>query len=195
MTASDSFRDLMAKLTAGDDTAATVIFHRYAQRLIALAGSRLGEPARHKEDPEDVVQSVFRSFFLRQREGQFYLADWDTLWSMLTLITVRKCVNRIENFRAESRDVTRETAPAVQQPAAEALTDEPLPEEAAALTDTVEQLMRALVVEDREVLTLQLQGYTIPEISREVKRSERTVSRVLGRIRRRCRHLLTADQP
>jgi RNA polymerase sigma-70 factor (ECF subfamily) len=193
MTASDSFRDLMAKLTAGDDTAATAIFHRYAQRLIALARSRLGEPARHKEDPEDVVQSVFRSFFLRHREGQFYLADWDSLWSMLTLITVRKCVNRIEYFRAECRDVARETG-AAQQPAAAALTDEPLPEEAAALTDTVEQLIRALAVEDREVLTLQLQGYTIPEISREVKRSERTVSRVLDRIRRRCRHLLTADQ-
>jgi len=61
------------------------------------------------------------------------------------------------------------------------------------LTDTVEQLMRLLPAEDREVLTLLLQEYTIPEISKQVKRSERTVSRVLERIRRRCRRLLTAD--
>src|SRR5262245_57321577 len=106
MGASDSFNDLMARLTAGDDEAAAAVFQRYAQRLIALAHSRLDEAARHKEDPEDVVQSVLRSFFTRHRGGQFHLADWDGLWSMLALITVRKCVNRIEYLRAECRDVT-----------------------------------------------------------------------------------------
>jgi RNA polymerase sigma-70 factor (ECF subfamily) len=107
---------------------------------------------------------------------------------MLTLITVRKCVNRVEYFRAECRDVTREA------PWGSALTDEPLPDEAATLADTVEQLMRALPEEDREVLTLLLQGYTIAEISQAVKRSERTVSRILERMRKRCRRVLTADQ-
>src|SRR5437773_8401023 len=101
MAASDSFGDLMARLTAGDDAAATVLFRRYAQRLIALARHRLDAALPHKEDAEDVVQSVFRSFFTRHRGGQILLADWDSLWSLLTLITVRKCVNRIQYFRAE----------------------------------------------------------------------------------------------
>ena len=48
--------------------------------------------------------------------------------------------------------------------------DEPTPEEAAVLADLVEWLMRALeTVQQREALTLLLQGYVRAEISREVK--------------------------
>ncbi len=66
-----TFDDLMARLNDGDDEAAAEIFNRFVRRLIFLARSRLNAQVRQKEDPEDVVQSVFRSFFTRQVEGQF----------------------------------------------------------------------------------------------------------------------------
>src|SRR5690242_9456367 len=56
-----SFADLMARLRAGDDAAAAALFQRFATRLIALARGRLDGLVRRKVDPEDVVQSVFRS--------------------------------------------------------------------------------------------------------------------------------------
>ena len=40
---------------------------------------------------EDVMASVFKSFFRRHAEAPFDLSSWDSLWSLLTLITLRKC--------------------------------------------------------------------------------------------------------
>jgi len=64
---------------------------------------------------------------------------------------------------------------------------DPTPSEAAILTETLERLMAGLEGDERDIVTLQLQGYTIPEISTRVRRSERTVCRVLERVRRRLR--------
>src|SRR4051812_14113370 len=100
----ESFADLMARLRAGDQDAAARVYQHFARRLIGLARSRLDGLMRRKEDPEDVVQSVFRSFFARQAGGQFDLDDWNSLWSLLTVITLRKCGHRVEYFRAARRD-------------------------------------------------------------------------------------------
>jgi RNA polymerase sigma-70 factor (ECF subfamily) len=188
MTQDRPFADVMQRLRAGDQDAATQVFQRFADRLIALARGRLNPVIRAKLDPEDVLQSVFRSFFTRHAEGQFDLANWDSLWSMLVVLTVRKCGRRVGYFHAARRDVLRERAPepAVQESnmAWEQMAAEPTPAEAAILTETVEQLMRRLDERERQVLALRLQGYTIPEISAQLGRAERTVERVLERVRR-----------
>jgi RNA polymerase sigma-70 factor (ECF subfamily) len=91
MTQDATFAELMARLSQGDEAAAVQIFQRYAQRLIALARDRLGQVLRQKVDPEDVMQSVFKSFFARHADGQYKLDSWDSLWALLTTITLRKC--------------------------------------------------------------------------------------------------------
>ncbi len=196
MNADNSFAELIGPLRHGDDRAAAEVFNRYAQRLIALARSRLDPGTRQKVDPEDVVQSVYRSFFTRYADGQFDVRDWDNLWSMLTVMTVRKCVNRVEFFRAACRDVQREVAAQTASDettvgrAHEGVSAEPTPDEAAALTDTVEQLMRGLENErERQILTLSLQGYSAAEVSGRVGRAERTVRRVLERVRERLKRM------
>src|SRR5207249_524909 len=91
----DSFARLMARLRAGDDGAAAAVFQRFARQLIARARAHLDARLRPKLDPEDVVQSVYRSFFNRYGAGQFELGTWNDLWGLLTVITLRKCVNRV----------------------------------------------------------------------------------------------------
>jgi RNA polymerase sigma-70 factor (ECF subfamily) len=191
MSHDDSFDGIINRLRSRDDSAAAAVFHRFAHRLIALARKRLDETARRKEDPEDVVQSVFRSFFARFDDNQFEFASWDSLWTVLTLMTVRKCANRMEYLHAACRDVRREVSresfPA--SPATwEMLATDPTPSQAAVLTEIMEQLMQGLAAPDRDIISLQLQGYTIPEMSAHTGRSERTVSRILERARKRlCR--------
>lgn len=193
----DSFDDLMARLVKGDEQAATQIFQRYGHRLIGLARSHLDGVMRQKVDPEDVVQSVFRSFFQRNAEGNWNLDDWDSLWSMLTVITVRKCGHRIGHFRAMRRDVRREVNPSAKDDGTstgwEAIAREPTPEEAARLSEIVEQLMRELDERDRPILSLSLQGYAIPEISEQIGRTERTVYRAMDRIKRRLLAMRAED--
>ena len=172
-----SFDDLMARLRAGDEEAARTLFDRYAERLIALARSRLGQRMRQKVDPEDVLQSVYKSFFLRQAAGQFHLAGWDSLWGMLTVITMRKCGRLVTHYRAGMRDLRREAAADAVPDDWDALAHEPAPEEAAMLAETVEQLLRGLEERERDMVRLSLQGLSVAEISSQVGRTRRTVQR------------------
>jgi RNA polymerase sigma-70 factor (ECF subfamily) len=103
-----SFDELMARLRRGDDQAATAVFQRFAHKLIHLARDHIQAELRHKVEPEDIVQSVFRSFFTRYGAGEFEVGTWNDLWGLFTLITLRKCVNRVEYFHAQCRDVVRE---------------------------------------------------------------------------------------
>lgn len=187
MSAECSFDDLMARLRAGDRTAAEEVFDRYTHRLIALARQRLDQHVRRKVDPEDILQSVYKSFFRRQADGRLDPESWDHLWFLLTALTVRKCGRRADYFHAARRDVQREVPlPTLVAPSGEdwdALAPDPTPSEAARLAETVEQVMRHLEGRERDMLALSLQGYTTEEISGRVGRSERTVQRVLKRVR------------
>ena len=53
------------------------------------------------------MQSVFKSFFRRHAEGQFDLAGWDSLWALLTVITL-KVRPQGKEYLAACRDVRRE---------------------------------------------------------------------------------------
>jgi RNA polymerase sigma-70 factor (ECF subfamily) len=184
MAPDDSFTELMARLRVGDDEAAATIFHRFTHRLVALARLHIDSRVRQKIDPEDVLQSVYRSFFLRHAQGKLSLAGWDSLWALLALITARKCGRCVRRFHAARRDVKTEVA-ADESGVIEAFTDQPSPVEAVMLSEVVEQLLRDLGQRDGEILTLALQGYSAAEISDQLGRPGRTVYRVLERIKRR----------
>jgi RNA polymerase sigma-70 factor (ECF subfamily) len=188
MVNTPSFDDVMGRLRAGDNLAAAEVFGRFAQRLVSLARTRLEGRLRAKLDAEDVIQSVLRTFFVRYREGQFVLDGWDGLWSMLVVITLRKCGHKAEHFRAGIRDLKRECLPLPTSDAAlhdwEAVANDPTPSQAAMLTEALTHLLTDLNdQQERQILELALQGFTVSEISARIGRSERKVQRVLKMVR------------
>ncbi len=204
----DSFARLKRRLDQGDPAAAEEIFERFSRRLAALAREQLGPRLRAKLDPEDVTQSVFRSFFRRQEAGELTFASWESLWSLLVVITLRKCGHQVQHYLAARRDVRRELgqAPGTDLSSEDvrsswrALVREPTPEEAAALTDLLERLMHRLKPLQREILTLRLQGHSTAEIAQQVKRSQRMVQYTLQAVRAHLEKLLAsggagADNP
>ena len=198
MATADTFSSLMARLRSGEDAAAQEVFERFAGRLVALTRGRFNRLLARKVDPEDVVQSAFKSFFVRHRAGKLEVGDCDGLWNLLTLITLRKCADRAEYFRADRRDAAREaTGPAGGDATPDAwlvaLDREPRPEEAASLAETVEHLFRDLSAHERPILELSLQGYTASEISVRLGRAERSVRRLREHIRKRLERLQEAD--
>src|SRR3954453_3443865 len=106
----DSFAQLMIRLKAGDEAAASEVFGRFIRRLIVLASHQFDSWLRHRVDVEGVVQSAYKSFFAGQGEGRFELADWDGLWALLAVITMRKCYRRSDFLRAERRVAAREVS-------------------------------------------------------------------------------------
>ena len=191
-----SFAIIMSKLNAGDQQAAAEIFRKFVHRLVALASRQFEDRFRSKADPEEVVQSVYESFFRRNDRSPFELSDWDSLWALLATITVRKCCDQHEFWRAAKRDVRREAQPDPDPTAEtwfEAIDREPTPFQATVLADTLEQIVRQLEPRERKIAELTLQGYTAVEIAGLCDCSERTVARVIQRIRARMLKLEAAE--
>jgi RNA polymerase sigma-70 factor (ECF subfamily) len=185
-----SFDDLMVRLRAGDDAAAAALCERFAHRLLALARSRLDRLLRPKVDAEDVLQSVYRSFFRRQAAGDYQLESWDSLWGLLTVITLRKCGHRVRYFRSACRNVRREVdLPQDGAVEHDVVSRDPTPSEAARLAETLEQVMAELTEREQTMLALSLQGESVAAIGDRVGRTERTVQRVLERVRRRLEEM------
>lgn len=171
-----------------DGEAARAVFERFTRRLIGLARSQLDVKLHNRIDPEDVVQSAYKSFFLRYGEGALAAEGWDGLWGLLTRITLRKCADRLRYHRAERRDPARE-APAAAgsdfaSPVNAAASREPTPDEAAVLAETLERLLGGLDEDERPIIELSLQGCSTQEISTQLGRAERSVRRLRERVRR-----------
>jgi len=197
MSSHASFAELMGRLRAGEDAAARAVFEQYARRLVGLARKHLDTRLAAKVDPEDVVQSAYKSFFVRHREGLLEVGSWDGLWGILTLITLRKCADRAAYYRAEKRDYTREAAAGADPEDAPPLIDlaldrEPSPQEALVLAETVEALFRDLDDDERAILELSLQGLSTTEISERLDRAERSVRRLRERLRKRLERMREA---
>src|SRR4029450_10634551 len=92
------------------DEASRALFEQFSQRLIGLARCHLDARLKNKVDPEDVVQSAYKSFFLRYGDQTLASEGSDALWSLLTLITLRKCADRARYHRADCRNVSQEAS-------------------------------------------------------------------------------------
>lgn len=187
MSSDQSFQLLMERLQAHDEEAARRLFEAYAHRLVGLAQERLDKLLWRRVDPEDVVQSVFKSFFKRQAQGQWHLGDWEGLWALLASITVHKCARRRRESQAARRDIRRDVAVNADlgdsAPGWDVPSPEPTPEEAASLVELVESLLADLEERERRIVLLSLQGEAIARIAELADCSERKVYRVQERLR------------
>jgi RNA polymerase sigma-70 factor (ECF subfamily) len=194
----DVSKKLMARWQAGDRAAANELFHRYADRIIALVRPRLSAKLSRRLDPEDVLQSAFRSFFVGARAGRYEIERGGDLWRLLVAITLHKLQAQAAHHSAGKRGIASEISFGSEAGLAdlhpEALAREPSPAEAALLADEVEQVMRLLPPADRRILELRLQGSDVYEIAKQTCRSVATVYRVLGRVTRQLQQD-TAEGP
>lgn len=183
----DSTRKLVARWREGDQDAAQELFRRYAEPLVALAQRRLSAKLAGRLDAEDVVQSVYRSFFVGARNGRFDIHRGGDLWRLLVAITLHKLRDQVKHHTAAKRSLKREqslgTSPGLDGLPTDSLTREPSPIEAMILAEEVEQLMRGLEPMQRRMLELRLQGYDVEQIALDTGRSVRTVYRLLDHVR------------
>ncbi|HAY80872.1 MAG TPA: hypothetical protein DCY79_13780 [Planctomycetaceae bacterium] len=184
-------QELVEQFAAGDGDAADAIFDRYVERLVALARTRIGGKLRRRLDPEDVVQSAYRSFFLHARKGEYWVEHTGGLWRLLARVTLNKLYGQIEKQTAAKRSIHQEAANATHL--AEIATRDPSIAEMVAATEQLTRIMRGLTEDERGVLTLTLQGQGPAEIAAGMGKSERTVRRWLAEARKQFERQLLAS--
>lgn len=197
MTSSDELTQWILQLQSDQtdlrDDAARRIWQLYGDDLLKFARKRLGA-VRRREDEEDVLQSVFKSFCLRQRRGQFDLAGRDDLWSVLVMITLRKVANAIARQARQRRDFRREVATdqggnddsdSNRLSLARVASDELSPDAAIMISEEMRRRLDLLPEPLQRVALWKLEGYTNEEIADNAMLgcATRTVERKIQRIR------------
>lgn len=189
MTEEERWQRLIHGLRTADPQITREFCEQYSDLLEQIASRHLPQALRRRVGPEDVVQSVCRTFFRRAREGQFQLADSESLWSLLCAITLTKVREQTRFHLRQKRGLDQEVAgrlcPDDGVPSIGPAAPGPTPAEAAEFADQFQQLVASLDAEERQLVDLKLQQYTNAEAAEQMGCSERTVRRLLKRVQAR----------
>ena len=183
---------LLRRFRAGQSDAATLLYLRYADRLRRLAAVQSGSALRPRVDPEDIVQSVFRTFFRRAARGEYHVPEGEELWKLFLVIALNKIRATAAHHRAAKRDVrVTQSGAAFDQ----AMGNATSPDEVSLTTLrlVVEEVMDKLVASQRVIIEKRIEGYQVEEIARQTGRARRTVERALQDFRKTLTRLLNED--
>ncbi len=188
-----SDRSLLKRIERGQADASTALFLRYAERLQAIATSQSSPELARRVDPEDIVQSVFRTFFRRAAQGHYTVPDGEEIWKLLLVIALNKVRAAGAFHRAAKRDMRLTSGgPSFDR----ALETEHAPDETAltVLRMVIADLLEGLPEPHRRAIELRIEGFEVTEIADRVVRSKRSVERVLQDFRNRLNTLIHEDQ-
>jgi RNA polymerase sigma-70 factor (ECF subfamily) len=184
-------RSLLRLLRDGSESAAGQLYLRYAQRLYNLILARRSADLARCEDADDIVQSVFGSFFRGVRKGYYEVPAGEELWGLLLIMALNKIRARANFHHAARRDVRRTLG-------GEALAVESATEESeiglTVLRLVIDEALRAWPPEHARMIVLRIEGYEVAEIATHTRRSRRTVERVLQEFRRQLTALLDKEE-
>lgn len=172
---------LIRRYRGGEDAAATSIYLRYAQRLRALAEPHCRGDLAGRVDADDVVQSVFRTFFEGVRKEAYDAPEGGEIWGLLMVLALNKVRNLADHHRARKRDV-RQTTALPDDPRQMLAKDD---DAAGFLRLVLDEAMAGLPESNRAIIRMRIEGYEIAEIAAGTGRSRRTVERVLQEFRGR----------
>ncbi|EGF26868.1 ECF-type sigma factor [Rhodopirellula baltica] len=176
----------------GDSIAANQIWQHYYDRLVRSVRNKLFGQNRAVSDEEDIVLSVFDSFYSAAQKGRFPdLSDRDDLWRLLLKMSARKVVDKKRRDHRQRRggDVQLHSLDKREdnQTFIEAIGDEPSPEMILMMEESVEQFFSHLGVGQlRDLAGAKLEGYSNAELAARFGCSERTIERRLHLIREKC---------
>jgi RNA polymerase sigma factor (sigma-70 family) len=183
MSSSSSVTTWVERLRCGDQDAAAALWQRYYTQLVHLARTQLAQRVRQAGDEEDVALSAFAGFCAGAAAGRFpSISNRGDLWRLLFTITLHKArdhARREERQQPLGRTVRATDLLDFPDADLDHLSGrEPDPAWAATVADQLAHLLAVLPGDDlRRVARAHLEGYTAPEIARQLGCSLRKVER------------------
>lgn len=187
---------LLQGYRSGQRDAATKLYLRYADRLQRLATAKTSPDLRTRFDPDDVVQSVFRTFFRRVSRGLYDVPPGDELWQLLLVLALNKIRKLATYHRAQKRDVRRTVGSEDLEPSSGVASQHDA-NSLQILQFVIDELMAELPDVQRKIVELRMQGLDADAISQQTERSKRTVERTVRDFRLKLGGLISAgdDSP
>ena len=163
-------------LRGGERLDWATLYRAFGDRLLALAKLEIGDKLGLYVEAQDVVQSVFRTFFRRARseDGDAVLPPGTDLWHLLLVITLNK-IRRAGCYHRRAKRTIRRTVALLD----DAADDGGEESELTLLRMTVEDLLERVEPDKRAVVVMLLGGMSIEEISEATNRAPRTIYRTV----------------
>jgi RNA polymerase sigma-70 factor (ECF subfamily) len=180
-----TFEELIQRVRAGDQDAATTLVKSYESAIrravrFRLADSELGTLL----DSMDICQSVMASFFIRAASGQYELKTPGQLVKLLTAMARNKLNSQARKQFAQRRD-SRRVASGIPHDG-QFIDPKDSPSMVIAAQDLLREVHRRLSPEDRRILELRNQGHEWAAVAEELGGSaeglRRKLSRALDRV-------------
>ena len=181
---------LLRRLRDGSESAATQIYLRYAQRLHSLAQARCSPDLARCVDADDIVQSVFTSFFGAVHKGLYDVPPGEELWKLLLVIALNKIRAKGNFHRAAKRDVRLTAGGAALEASGRGQESE------VGLTFlrlSIDEALQEWPPEHAQMIVLRIEGHEVAEIAALTRRSKRTVERILQEFRQQLAGLLERE--
>jgi RNA polymerase sigma-70 factor (ECF subfamily) len=180
MLEENSFRDLIRRVRAGDEAAATELVRRYEPTIRRVARVRLADDRlRRQLDSMDICQSVFASFFVRAALGQFELDTPDQLLALLLSMSRRKLIDRAREEGAARRDFRRMMPEGLE--GKDFVAAEPSPSVEVATGELLVEFRKRLTDEERRLAEQRAAGRDWAEIAAECGGSPEALRKQLSR--------------
>jgi RNA polymerase sigma-70 factor (ECF subfamily) len=189
MSGETSFADLIRRVRAGEDAAASELVRHYEPAVRRAVRVRLRDARlRRQFDSMDVCQSVLASFFVRAALGQYELHTPAQLLRLLATMARNKVANAALRQRAGRRDYRRlEEGDPHDRAVASA---DPTPSAVVAGQELLHEARRRLTPEERRLLELREQGREWAEVAADLggspealrKRLDRAIDRVAAEL-------------
>jgi RNA polymerase sigma-70 factor, ECF subfamily len=181
----NSVEAFVQSLRQGDPDASQKVFDQYVDKLVAMARKRISQRLASRIDAEDVVQSVFRTFFHRTKEGEFEFHDPEDICKTLAKITMHKVFRQVAHHQAAKRDAGREQGSGDEghDLVVNLVSREPSPEETTELLDHMENFLSKLKPQEREILEMRMQGFSTVDIAKRLGILDRKIRRLMERLR------------
>lgn len=182
-------QSLIVAVRNGDQDAASLLYERYAGRIFGLVSNQMTHALRSQVEAQDIVQSIFKSLFRGVSSGKYDAPEGGTLWQLMAVVAIHKVRRNGARRLTQKRDVRRtQSMEAIEN---EDFVGRTSPEEfEAAVLETIE----CLTPNEKSVVLLRVQGFTVEEISEKTQRSRRSVERILHSARERLSSTLSLDE-
>jgi len=184
---------LLLRIQAGEAEAAKLLYERYAEHLKCLATRQTTSSVTSRVDAEDIVQSVFRTFFRRVVHDHYWIPEGDDLWKLFLVITPNKIRNLAAYHTAGKRDARLTVG--LSSPQFHLTDPNNQDTEYTALKLMIQELLAKLPSIQQDMIQYRLEGYEIDEIAEKTKRSKRSVERILQNFRDQLKALLQSESP
>lgn len=189
VSAESSDRSLLCRVKKGSSDAAMELYLRYAERLGALARSKSSRELAVKISPEEIVQSVFGSFFRGTKNGCYDVPAGEELWGLFLVIALNKIRTKGAYYLAAKRD-SRITQGGEELDAHAQLFEGDDQFALKILEISIGESLAEFPDNYRQIVDLRVQGCEIEEIAERTKHSKRTVERIMQEIRKKLAHLM-----